>query len=133
MAGKSDYLEGAVLDHILGGPDYVRASNVYVALFTAAPNDAGGGVEVSGGGYARVPSVNNSTNWPGATSSGKSNGVAITFPTAVGSWGTVNAFALFDALTAGHLLYWGNLVVSKSVAVDDTPSFAAGALVITED
>jgi hypothetical protein len=40
---------------------------------------------------------------------------------------------LFDAATAGNLLFWGTLSTSKAVAIDDTPSFGAGALTITED
>lgn len=132
---KSDYLEAKVLDHVLGGPDYTRAASVYVALFTATPADAGGGTEVSGGAYARVSMTNNSTNWPAATgtATNKANGTAVTFPRATVAWGTVAAFAIFDASTAGNLLYWGPLTTPKAVAIDDVPSFAAGALVITED
>ena len=53
MAGsKSDYLENEILDHVLGGADYSRPATVYIALYTAAPTDAGGGTEVTGGSYA---------------------------------------------------------------------------------
>jgi hypothetical protein len=134
MAGKSDYLEAAVLDHILGGPDFERPETVYVALFCTLPNDAGGGTEVASGvGYARVAVANDDTNFPAATGAGKKNGTAVTYPTATASWGTVVGFGLFDALTGGNLLYWGGLTVSKTVAINDTPSFAANSLVITED
>lgn len=136
MAGsKSDYLEAKVLDHVLGGGDYTRPGTVYVALFTATPADAGGGTEVSGGSYARAAVTNNATNFPAAsgTVTTKSNGTAITFPKATAAWGTVTAFGIFDAATAGNLLYWGSLTTSRAVAIDDTPSFAAGALTITED
>ena len=47
----SDYLEDKVLDHVFGGNAYC-SSTLYVALFTVAPSDTGGGTEVSGGAYA---------------------------------------------------------------------------------
>lgn len=134
MAGsKSDYLENKVLDHVLGGSDYTRAATVYVALFTAAPSDSGGGTEVATGSYARVAVTNNNTNWPAASSGAKSNGTAVTFPTASANWGTVVAFGIFDASTSGNLLYWGTLTTNKAIDSGDTASFAAGQLAITED
>jgi hypothetical protein len=134
MAGsKSDYLENEVLDHVLGGGDYTRPGTVYIALFTAAPTDAGGGTEVTGGSYARVAVTNNATNWPAASSGSKSNGVAFTFTQATANWGTVVAFGIFDAASSGNLLYWGDLTASKSVEIGDTAEFAIGGITITED
>ena len=134
MAGsKSNYLENAILDHVLGGGDFTRPATVYVALYTVAPTDAGGGTEVSGGSYARVSVTNNATNWPAAASGAKSNGTAITFPTASGDWGTVVAFAILDASSGGNFLYWGDLLSSRVVNNGDTASFAPGTLDITED
>jgi hypothetical protein len=134
MAGsKSDYLENEILDHVLGGGDYSRPATVYVALYTVAPTDAGGGTECSGGSYARVAVTNNSTNWPAASSGAKANGTAITFPEATGDWGTVVAFGILDAAESGNLLYWGDLSASKDIDSGDTASFAVGELDITED
>lgn len=130
---KSNYLEDAILDHVLGGGNYSRPANVYVALFTSAPSDSGGGTEVSGGSYARATVTNNSTNFPAASGGVKSNGTAITFAQATGAWGTIVAFAIFDALSSGNMLYWGALTASKTVANGDTPSFPVGSLVFTED
>lgn len=134
MAGsKSDYLENKVLDHVLGGGDYTRAATVYVALYSVTPSDSGGGTELTGGSYARVSVTNNSTNWPAASSGSKSNGTAITFPTASADWSTAVAFGILDASTAGNLLYWGSLTTNKTVTNGDTASFAIGTLTITED
>ena len=60
MAGKSDYLENKVLDHILGNTAYTAPATLYFALFTSAPSDAGGGggtepVEARGGGTSIPP------------------------------------------------------------------------------
>jgi len=133
MAGKSDYLENKILDFLLGGVSYTPPSTVYVALFTAAPTDAGGGTEVSGGGYARVAVANNTTNFPTASNGTKSNGTTITFPTATADWGTVVAVGIFDAATGGNLLFWANLSTSKTIQNGDTAQFAAGSLTFTED
>ena len=54
MAGFSDYLEDKVLDHVFGGNAYTAPSTLYVALYTVAPTDTGGGTEVSGGAYASL-------------------------------------------------------------------------------
>lgn len=127
MAGKSDYLENELLDHVLGVAAYT-APTPYVALYTAAPTDAGGGTEVSGGGYAREAATF------GAASGGSaSNSAIVDFGTTTGAWGTVTHFGIFDALTAGNLLYWGALTSSKTVESGDPVSFPIGDLTVTED
>lgn len=130
---KSDYLENKILDHQLGGPDYVRPATVYIALFTTAPTDAGGGVEVTGGSYQRVTVTNNATNFPAAVAGSKSNGTAITFVTPSASWGLITHFGIFDAISGGNLLRWGALTVPKTVDPGDQISFPPGELVATED
>lgn len=137
MAGsKSNYLEAELLDHVLGGADFSRPATVYIALYTAAPTDAGGGTEVTGGSYARVAVTNDATAWPAATPgapSSKQNGSAFTFVTATANWGTVVAFAILDAASGGNFLYWGDLTTTKSVENGDTAEFAVGGITITED
>lgn len=137
MAGsKSDYLENAILDHVLGGGNYTRPATVYVALYTAAPSDSGGGTEVGTGtwtNYARVAVTNNSTNFPAASGGSKSNGTAIDFGTATTSGSvTVVAVGIFDASTSGNLLYWADLTTNKTVSNGDPVKFNASALVVTE-
>lgn len=130
MAGsKTDYLENKVLDAVLNNTSLVVATP-YVALFTATPSDSGGGTEVTGGSYARAVST---TSWPAASGGSCANDVAIAFPTATANWGTVSQFAIMDASTAGNMLYWGDLTTPRTINNGDpTPTFAIGALVITE-
>lgn len=129
MAGSfSNFLENELLDHLFTAGAYARPST-YVALYTAAPTDAGGGTEVSGGSYARVQV----TAWDAASGGATANTNVITFPTATASWGTVVAFGILDAASAGNLLAWGDLSASKAVGSGDTIEFAAGALDITLD
>lgn len=132
MSAKSDYLENAVLDHVLGGPDYTRAATVYAALFTAVPSDSGGGTEVTGGAYARAAITNNATNWPAASGGQKKNGAAVTFPTPSADWGTVVAVALFDAAVAGNLLYHGTLASARPIRSGDTVTFPVNSITVGE-
>lgn len=127
---KTDYAENKVIDHLNGKTSFTMPS-VWVALFTAAPSDAGGGTEVTGGSYARKSTAG--ADWNAASAGSASNANAITFVTATGSWGTATHFATFDASTAGNMLRWGALTTSKTIGSGDTASFAAGALVTTED
>lgn len=140
MAGsKSNYLEARILNHFLGGVASTAPVTHYIALSTAAYNDAATGAsmtEVVGGAYARVAVTNNVTNWPTATGTApttQTNGTTITFPTATASWGTVMSFYITDAASGGNVYYGGDLTVSKPVTSGDTASFAAGAITITED
>lgn len=133
MGGFSDYLELEVLDHLFGAQSFSPPATYYMALFTVAPSDAGGGTEVAGNNYSRVSVANNTTNWNTAASGQTSNKVAITFPVASGSWGTVVAFALFDASSAGNLIAWAVLGTAKVVGSGQAAQFAAGQLVITLD
>jgi hypothetical protein len=133
MSAFSADLENKVMDHILGGSDYARLGTVYLALFTAAPNETGGGTEVSGSSYARVAVGNNSTNWPAASGGQKSNGTAITFPTATGSWGSVTHWAIMSAASGGTLLFFGALTSAKTVSNTDSLTFGIGQLSITLD
>jgi hypothetical protein len=131
--GKSDFLELELLDHVLGNAAYTAPATVYLALFTAAPSDAGGGTEVATGSYARKAVTNNATNWPAATSGTKTLNVAQSFVAATANWGTITHFGIFDASTSGNLLYWGTITPNKAVNNGDTASFAIGAIVVTED
>lgn len=134
MAGSlSDFLENELLDHVLSAATYTAPATLYVALFTAAPTDAGGGTEVTGGSYVRLAVTNNATNFPAASGGAKSNGVVFTFVTATANWGTVVAMGIFDAVTAGNLLFWADLTVNKAVNNGDTASFPVNDLDFTLD
>ena len=51
---KSNYLENKLIDHVMRGVAFTTPGvNIFVALYTAAPGEAGGGTEVIGGAYAR--------------------------------------------------------------------------------
>lgn len=143
MAAMSDYLENKITDHVLRGTAYTSPTTLYVALYTAAPSDSGGGTEVTGGSYARVAITANLTNWSGTQGAGttvassgtggrSSNNGAVTFPAPTANWGTVSHFAILDASSGGNFLFHGTLTASKTVNNGDAaPSFAADDLGIT--
>ena len=125
MAGFSDYLENKVVGHVFGGSAYTAPSTLYVALYTSAPSDTGGGTEVSGGAYARQTAAFTVTN------DTASNTSAIEYPTATADYGTVVAVGIFDASSSGNLMAYANLTASKTVSTGDVFRFDAGDLDIT--
>jgi len=142
MSAMSDYLENQIVDHLFRTATFSKPTTVYVALFTAAPSDAGGGTEVSGGSYARVQVGPADASWnatQGGTTGASSgtggltdNAADVTFPTPSANWGTVTHFGIFDASTGGNLLIHGALTTSKTVNNGDpAPKFTAGDLDVT--
>ena len=121
----SDYLETKVLDHVFAGTAYTAPTTLYVALFTAAPSDSGGGTEVSGGAYARQTIA--------FTTSGDttSNNAAVEFPTATANYGTVTHVGIYDASSAGNLMAWAALTSSKTIETGDVFRIPANDLDIT--
>ena len=128
MAGFSDYLEDKVLDHVFGGTAYTAPTTLYVALYTVAPTDTGGGTEVSGGAYARQTAA---FTVSGTSPTTASNSAAIEYPTATANYGTVVAVGVFDASSGGNLLAYANLDTSKVVSTGDVFRFNTGDLDIT--
>lgn len=132
MAGsKNDYFELEILKWATGQVnDLGTAPTPYIALYTVAPTDAGGGTEVSGGSYARQDS---SGKWGAPAGGAVANNAEIAFPQASGDWGTVVAFAILDAVSGGNFLYWADLTASKTVNNGDTFKFPSASIDLTED
>jgi len=128
MSGFSDYLEDKVLDHVFGGNAYTAPTTLYVALYTVAPSDTGGGTEVSGGAYARQTGA---FTVSGTNPTTASNTAAIEYPTATADYGTVVAVGILDASSSGNLLAYSTLDSSKVVSSGDVFRFNAGDLDIT--
>ena len=142
MSAMSDYLENKLVDQLFRGQAAPTTTTLYVGLFTAAPSDSGGGTEVTGGSYARASVSSSLANWAGTQSAGStvassgtggatSNNNAITFATPSATWGTATHFGIFDAASAGNLLFWGALTISKTINQSDTVTFPAGSLSVT--
>jgi hypothetical protein len=130
----SDYAEDKIIQFWYRTGTPTKPTNVYHALFTAAPGETGGGTEVTGGSYARVNLAPLDANWA-ATSSGDghtSNSSAITFAAPTANWGSITHTAQIDASSAGNYITYTTLDTAKTVNNGDAaPSFAIGAMQIT--
>ena len=125
---KSYYLDNAFLNAGLRATAYTPPPTVYCALFTVTPGPSGGGMEVTGNGYARTAITF------GAQANGSmTNSADRTFPQATGAgWGTIAYFAIFDDPNTGNMLYYGSLTASKTINSGDQLKFAAGGMTVTE-
>lgn len=110
--------------------ELASAPTLYVGLSTSTPTMAGGNItEPSGGSYARV--ATDAADWEAATDADPSvltNAAIIEFAQATASWGTVTHFPIFDALSGGNVIAYGELTTSRAVADTDTVRFAIGDL-----
>ena len=143
MSAMSDYLENKLVDLTLRGQAFTAPATLYFGLHTSATTDAGGGIEVSGGSYARKAVTASLANFAGTqaaastTASSGTGGVTsnnglIDFPAPTANWGTVTHWSVWDASTGGNMLFHGALTTAKTINNGDAaPSFAAAALVLT--
>ena len=111
-------------------------TNLYVSLHTGNPGATGDQTtsEAAYPSYGRVGVARTSGGW---SISGEtiSNVAAVTFPAATGSPSETETYAGIGTLAsgAGSLLYFGALTSPLTIAsAGITPSFAIGALTITE-
>ena len=125
----TNFLETEILDHVFAGSAYTAPGTLYLALYTAAPGETGGGTEVttSGTAYARQ-SVAFTT-----TGNTTSNSAAVEYPTATSAFGTVTHVGVFDASTGGNLMAYAALSSSKTIDTGDVFRVPTGDLDITLD
>lgn len=128
MSALSDHSENLILNFLMTSGTATRPTAWYVALYTVAPSDAGGGTEVSGNGYSRQ-----TVAWDTATGTGGTtdNTGAVSFTATGGNFGTIVAIGIHDASSGGNLLWHGALSTNKTVNDGDTLEFAAGAIDLT--
>lgn len=128
MSALSDYAEKLLLDWMMTTGTVTRPTTWYVALFTTATDDASGGTEVTGNGYARkTVTFNAATSGAGTTN----NTGAVTFTASGGNWGTITHMAIHDALTGGNRLFHGALTASKVINDGDIIEFGTSNLTLT--
>lgn len=119
----SDYLENKVLDGTVKATTYTAPANVYMALYSVAPTDAGGGTELVGNGYSRQL-----ISFGTAAANGEIKNTAnVTFTSSGNAW-TVAAAGIFDASSSGNLLYWSGQ--SRNVAVGASLTYLTGKITL---
>jgi len=132
MGALSDYLEEAVLNHVFRNIPLGSPATTYLALYTTDPGEAGAGVEVSGGSYARQPVTFAAPSQIGGKATIK-NSVEIVFPVATADWGIIVSVGVRDLLTVGNLLYYGPMTAPKTINNGEQLRFAVNALVLDLD
>ena len=133
-----------MLNHIFGYNNSASAdetytppadNSIYVSLHTGSPaDDDSGANEITLGSYARS-NASGALTWTVSQAGGvttATNDQAIAFPQATANYDAdVTHIGIYDASTAGNLLFHGALTVSKTVTTGDTFQINAGALTIT--
>ena len=128
---KSSYLEDEILDHILseGVRAFTSPPTLFLALGTAAGEATFTELETPGAnGYDRQ-----ALTFAAASAGSAASSDAQSFGPATSDWANATVFAIYDASTAGNVLYYGTLTAARDAAVDDTIEFAIGAITVTED
>lgn len=98
----------------------------YLGLSSTAPSlDGSGATEPgSGTGYARVELTSLSTPINGVVT----NSDAIDFAESTAEWGTMTHFVIYDALSKGNLLMYGELSASRKVEANTIMTIKLGSL-----
>ena len=130
MAGITNTLEALTLAHWLKGTALPQPTAITVSLWTTAPDPelSTGGVEVSGGSYARATC--NAWTVSGTAPTQAANTSAVTFTTPSAGWGNVVAFGVH---ADGVLWMTTTLNLAKTINQGDTVSFSSGTLIVTLD
>jgi hypothetical protein len=130
MGSKTNFLENKFLNHVLTNTVYTPPITIYIGLFTVAPTEFGGGTEVStsGTGYVRQSGA-----FLTAVDGYTYNTNVMSFGPAISAWGEIVAFALFDLVSGGNMLFYGDVTTHKTIDVDDRVEIPFAGLTVTED
>lgn len=137
MSAASNYLENALLDHVLGGSTFSQPGTLYLALFTNTSGNAASNLEsgtltdevtTSGSAYARE-----AITFGAASGGSASNSATVTFTAATANWGTITHVAVMDGSTAGsgNVLFYGAVTTSKTIESGDTFQVSSSNLTIS--
>lgn len=119
-------------DAQFGGQAFTPPATLYATIFTTVPTTANvGGVEATGGSYARVAVTNNLTSFPAAVSGAKTNGTDIVFVTTGITPGTALGVGFYDQSVGGNLRGVSTLATASPYVAGGTLKIVAGALAIS--
>ena len=141
MSQASNYLETALLDHVLRNTAYTPATTVYVGLYKTVDTEGAVNARLELGtltdevgnsyDYARKAVTFAAAATPGGTITTNAN---VTFdPANGGDWGAITHVAILDSAThgAGNILFYGTLATSKTIQDGDTFQITTGNLTVT--
>lgn len=125
MSAKTDYAETKCLDAMLRNTGFTPPANLYLALHTGDPGEAGSANEVGAvGGYVRKAIT---------FTAGYLNTAEVSWTAAGAGLGTITHVSLWDASSGGNCWRKGAMAASKTIADGDTLRFGAGTIACTED
>lgn len=127
--------QAAAIANIADNAASAPLTNLYVALHTADPGEAGSQTtsEATYGAYARVAVARTSGGWT-VTNNAVENAAAVVFPEATSGTNTITHFSVGTVISgAGKILYSGALTASLAVSTGIQPQFAIGDIDCTED
>lgn len=130
MTDFSDYAESKVIELFLRSGSYTGGTP-YIALFESDPTEVTATAltnETAYTDYARQAATF-AVDTDGVTS----NTAVVSFPANGGAEVTVTHVGVFDASTAGNLLFHTAMTASKAIDTSEILSFAIGSLSITLD
>ena len=137
MSAASNYLENALLDHVLTATAFAQPSR-YIALFNNTSGNALTNLEAgtltdevstSGTAYARQ-----SVTFAAASGGSSATNATVTFPAATGAgFGSVTHVAVMnsDVEGSGNVLFYGAVTTAKQIDAGDTFQISSGNLTIS--
>lgn len=123
---KTTYLRDKILEHVTGKATYTRPSSTYLGLLKSDPTVDGIQTdEVSGGSYARQQ-----VNWQNADTGHIKSNSLIEFENMPAV--EVKYWGVFDASTAGNLLYYFPIAIPLKVASGQDLTIDSDNLILRE-
>jgi len=129
MSAFSNYLEDQITGWI-AGTSMTAPTATFVQLYNGDPLDTGlGGTAL----YSRITIASGTGSWTRGTAGNGTitNASAFTITSSATATASATHVAVFDASTAGNLLFFGQLTTAKTVASGDEVKFNASALTLT--
>lgn len=121
MSELTNFSENLGLNFLMTADAQTRPTAWYVALFSAAPGETGGGTEISGNGYARQ-----AVTFGAAAARAVTNTGAVDFTPSGGNWSQATHFAIMDHVSAGNMLAYSPLDANVTGLNGVTYRFAVG-------
>jgi hypothetical protein len=137
MSAASNYTETNVINALLRGVTFPLPTKTYISLHTASPGEAGGSEVTTGAfpAYVRKEAEAGGligSGWAAPTDGVTQNANQIIYPSHDGAASlTVTHWAVYDAATAGNLLFYAPLTTARTLQIGDVFVFDVNALTVT--
>ena len=125
-SGMTNDFEGFVIDHFLRGTSQTATSG-YIALYSVAAGEAGGGTELTVAlGYARI-----AVGFAADTDGVSANAAEVLFTAAGGTWAAIVGHSICDASATGNILMYEDGVSGPTLTDGQSYRFDAGDIEVT--